>query len=209
MEKSSILLVNVQGSYGENESSGINNQESGSQLNSSTGTGSSSWSSHADSRSYNANRKKFCCPRCNRGYTRIYDMKTHYQFQCGKAPRYQCRYCAKTDKFSSNMYNHVRKMHRNEPLVIIDLFKQLSRTSYIDSEYYSTSIDVKFVCPQCKRNFRRMKGLKQHMTYECNRQPRFQCPYCCQRSKLLSNLYKHVRRIHVGNKVWGIDLHQQ
>ncbi|KAL0132405.1 hypothetical protein PUN28_000283 [Cardiocondyla obscurior] len=72
-------------------------------------------------------RKKFHCPRCNSGYTRLSDMKTHCQFQCGKEPRYQCPYCTKKAKFSSNMYVHVRRMHKDKALQIIDLYKQLSR----------------------------------------------------------------------------------
>lgn len=75
-------------------------------------------------------RKKFHCPRCNSGYTRLSDMKTHCQFQCGKEPRYQCPYCTKKAKFSSNMYVHVRRMHKDEKLQIIDLYKQLSRVRY-------------------------------------------------------------------------------
>nr|XP_033333345.1 histone-lysine N-methyltransferase MECOM-like [Megalopta genalis] len=74
-----------------------------------------------------APRKKFYCPRCNSGYTRLSDMKTHCHFQCGKEPRYQCPYCTKKAKFSSNMYVHVRRMHKDEKLQIIDLYKQLSR----------------------------------------------------------------------------------
>jgi len=75
-------------------------------------------------------RKKFHCPRCNSGYTRLSDMKTHCQFQCGKEPRYQCPYCTKKAKFSSNMYVHVRRMHKDKKLQIIDLYKQLSRVRY-------------------------------------------------------------------------------
>lgn len=75
-------------------------------------------------------RKKFYCPRCNSGYTRLSDMKTHCHFQCGKEPRYQCPYCTKKAKFSSNMYVHVRRMHKDEKLQIIDLYKQLSRVRY-------------------------------------------------------------------------------
>ncbi|XP_012270350.1 protein bric-a-brac 2 isoform X4 [Orussus abietinus] len=75
-------------------------------------------------------RKKFHCPKCNSGYTRLADMKTHCQFQCGKEPRYQCPYCTKKAKFSSNMYVHVRRMHKDQRLQIIDLHKQLSRMQY-------------------------------------------------------------------------------
>ncbi|XP_043284376.1 longitudinals lacking protein isoform X4 [Venturia canescens] len=70
--------------------------------------------------------QKFHCPRCNRGYKRISDMRTHCHFQCGKEPRYQCPYCMKKAKFSSNMYVHVRKVHKDEKLLIIDLNKPIS-----------------------------------------------------------------------------------
>jgi len=69
-------------------------------------------------------KKKFYCPRCNSGYTRLSDMKTHCQFQCGKEPRYECPYCTKKAKFSSNMYVHVRRMHNDKKLQIVDLYKQ-------------------------------------------------------------------------------------
>ncbi|XP_051166350.1 histone-lysine N-methyltransferase PRDM16-like [Leptopilina boulardi] len=127
------------------------------------------------------NFKNFPCPNCPSAFTRKNGLICHLRFECGQPPRFKCPYCDYRSKKSSNVQKHV---------------------------HYRTSAETTFVCPQCKRNFRRMKGLKQHMTYECNRLPRFQCPYCCQRSKLLSNLYKHIRRIHAGNKVWGIDLHQ-
>lgn len=124
--------MNVQASYGDDENSpGVSNPGGDHLPNSSPGQ---SWSAQAEATTYDAVKKKFCCPRCNRGYTRIYDMKTHYQFQCSKPPRYACYYCPQTNKFSSNMYNHVRKFHSNEQLMIIDLFKQLSRTSYTSNK---------------------------------------------------------------------------
>ena len=73
----------------------------------------------------NRHRKKFQCPKCRRGYSRFSDMKAHLEFQCGKAPRYQCPYCSKKDKFSSNLYKHVRKIHKDKKLVIIDMHKQV------------------------------------------------------------------------------------
>lgn len=72
--------------------------------------------------------KKFKCQQCYRGYSRLSDLKAHLDFQCGKEPRYACKYCLKKDKFSSNMYKHVRKLHKDKKLVIIDMYKQKFKT---------------------------------------------------------------------------------
>ncbi|KAG5316848.1 LOLA3 protein, partial [Acromyrmex insinuator] len=63
-----------------------------------------------------------------------------------------------------------------------------------------------YSCPNCTGVYLRQQGLREHQIYECGQSPRFQCPYCDHRSKLISNLYKHVRRKHSGEVVWSIDL---
>lgn len=65
---------------------------------------------------------------------------------------------------------------------------------------------MRYPCPNCGTCFRRKGGLNQHVAYECGKMPQFQCPYCSQRSKLRSNMYKHIRAQHKGNNVWVIDL---
>ena len=57
-------------------------------------------------------------------------MRKHYKFHCGKAPRWGCPYCPKTAKTSSNMYVHIRGVHKNQQIYVIDLYKKNSeRTS--------------------------------------------------------------------------------
>ncbi|KAL2738509.1 hypothetical protein V1477_011868 [Vespula maculifrons] len=51
---------------------------------------------------------KFHCPNCNNGYGRRDTMLGHYRYECGKAPRYKCPYCALCSKKTSNVYQHVR-----------------------------------------------------------------------------------------------------
>ncbi|XP_023246030.1 MDS1 and EVI1 complex locus protein EVI1-A-like [Copidosoma floridanum] len=47
----------------------------------------------------------------------------------------------------------------------------------------------------------------QHIKYDCNRQPRFSCPYCVKRSKWPFSLYKHIRKSHAGCKVLWEMIH--
>lgn len=51
-------------------------------------------------------------------------------------------------------------------------------------------------CSRCGRKYNHSSSLKRHMTLECGKEPRFQCPYCPHRSKLKSNLYQHIRYRH-------------
>ncbi|XP_023287681.1 longitudinals lacking protein, isoforms A/B/D/L isoform X13 [Orussus abietinus] len=69
-------------------------------------------------------RRRFVCPRCSRTYKNLRDMQKHYKLQCGQAPRFECPYCRRRAKVSSNMYAHVRGVHRDQKIYIIDLFKQ-------------------------------------------------------------------------------------
>ena len=53
-----------------------------------------------------------------------------------------------------------------------------------------------FICPQCGRNYKYQRNLKQHINHECGKEPQFGCPVCPVRMKHKSNLYKHTRMKH-------------
>ena len=63
-----------------------------------------------------------------------------------------------------------------------------------------------FQCPRCPKRFSARSSVVQHMRYDCNRLPRFACPYCDMRSKWPFSLYKHIRKVHAGAKVFCNDL---
>lgn len=70
--------------------------------------------------------RRYLCPKCGNSYKYLGDMKKHMRFQCGQEPKFECPYCRKRSKVSSNMYAHVRTMHSDQPIYIIDLSKQSS-----------------------------------------------------------------------------------
>nr|XP_023019700.1 longitudinals lacking protein, isoforms A/B/D/L isoform X5 [Leptinotarsa decemlineata] len=53
-----------------------------------------------------------------------------------------------------------------------------------------------FQCPQCNRNYIRKDSLQRHLTYECGKEPMFQCPFCPQKCKRRGHQLRHVRRQH-------------
>ncbi|XP_056648394.1 longitudinals lacking protein, isoforms A/B/D/L isoform X9 [Diorhabda carinulata] len=53
-----------------------------------------------------------------------------------------------------------------------------------------------FRCHQCSRNYIRKDSLQRHLTYECGKEPMFQCPFCPQKCKRRGHQLRHVRRQH-------------
>lgn len=74
-----------------------------------------------------------------------------------------------------------------------------------DIQYSKTRINTKFKCPKCPKIFSNKCSVVQHMRYDCNRKPRFACPYCEFRSKWPFAIYKHIRKIHQGFKISCYD----
>ncbi|OXU25900.1 hypothetical protein TSAR_011805 [Trichomalopsis sarcophagae] len=64
----------------------------------------------------------------------------------------------------------------------------------------------RYNCPNCDAVYNRSDNMRQHLTYACNKQPRFGCPYCSQRRKRTCEIYQHVRRLHSELAVACIDL---
>ncbi|XP_068990539.1 protein tramtrack, beta isoform isoform X19 [Neodiprion pinetum] len=71
---------------------------------------------------FNLNTGKYHCPTCFNGYGRRDTMLGHYRYECGQAPRFQCPYCSLKSKKASNIYQHIRCLHPNEPVTASRLF---------------------------------------------------------------------------------------
>ncbi|XP_068976223.1 protein jim lovell-like isoform X5 [Bombus flavifrons] len=123
-------------------------------------------------------RKKFYCPRCNSGYTRLSDMKTHCHFQCG-----------------------FRQFAASRMLLSAGQRGRLYRSFVPNS-------NQRYPCGNCTSVFGQKRSLLTHLRYECGQPPRFKCPYCDLISKKTSNVQKHIRRKHEGNAVYVQDIYR-
>lgn len=56
----------------------------------------------------------------------------------------------------------------------------------------------RLVCEVCLRSYKTQRDLRRHQTYECNKEPQFQCPYCPYKAKLKNTLKTHVIAKHCG-----------
>lgn len=80
---------------------------------------------------------------------------------------------------------------------------------YEETYYFipqATSARKNFCCQNCPSSFSHKKYLTYHLKYECNRGPRFCCPYCDHKAKFSSGSRSHIRTKHPGLEVYSIDL---
>lgn len=53
-----------------------------------------------------------------------------------------------------------------------------------------------FVCDACGKVYRYYRNLQSHIRQECGKEPRILCPFCPYRTKIKSNLKKHIQIKH-------------
>ena len=73
--------------------------------------------------------------------------------------------------------------------------------------YINTINSKKYPCGSCTSVFGHKNSLMTHLRYECGQPPRFKCPYCEFISKKTSNVQQHIRRKHLGFKVYVHDIY--
>lgn len=76
---------------------------------------------------------------------------------------------------------------------------------FADLSFVIGSLIKEYKCSTCNSTFQRKSSLIRHKRYTCEDKKRFACPYCQHRSKLASNVYKHVRHFHPESEVFAID----
>uniref|UniRef100_A0A8D9EW19 Longitudinals lacking protein, isoforms A/B/D/L n=2 Tax=Cacopsylla melanoneura TaxID=428564 RepID=A0A8D9EW19_9HEMI len=53
-----------------------------------------------------------------------------------------------------------------------------------------------FTCYKCNKKYNRISTLRNHLRYECGKEPKFKCMYCDYRSKRKGNVVSHIRTVH-------------
>lgn len=53
-----------------------------------------------------------------------------------------------------------------------------------------------FACTSCGKVYRYYRNLQSHIRQECGKEPHLLCPYCPYRTKIKSNLKKHIQIKH-------------
>ncbi|XP_068990530.1 longitudinals lacking protein, isoforms A/B/D/L isoform X1 [Neodiprion pinetum] len=169
---------------------------------------------------YTSITKRFYCPKCNQGYTKKNYLTRHFNFECGKSPRFQCPYCNSKTKRASNVYMHIRTKHPGQSVFCIDIWNDILGPTFpletpchlMRDKNVSAAValrhNILFPCPKCTSIFNRKNNLQKHLKFECGQSPRFSCPYCNYLSKKSSNIQAHIRRSHSGCTVYVVDIYR-
>lgn len=73
--------------------------------------------------------EQFVCGNLNCRSTFIYkrNLLTHQKYHCGKAPKFECRYCSYKSKFKTDVRRHIRAKHSNQEVIVVDIQKQCQK----------------------------------------------------------------------------------
>lgn len=92
--------------------------------------------------------------------------------------------------------------HQNQPKAIHKLEnspgKQLHHHLQFSGDLSAdngTSLDG-FACPECGRMYKLKSSLRNHLKWECGKDPQFQCPFCVYRAKQKMHIGRHMERMH-------------
>ncbi|KAF0763404.1 longitudinals lacking protein, isoforms A/B/D/L-like isoform X40 [Aphis craccivora] len=114
---------------------------------------------------------KFKCKKCGRMYQTKNSLKSHVEVICGKLPQFKCDLCnQKTFKQKGNYKLHL-------------LLLLCSR---------------KYVCPtpNCNRSYSNKSSVRQHLRFECQKEPQFYCIICSKQFFRKTSLKSHMGIIH-------------
>lgn len=69
-------------------------------------------------------------------------------------------------------------------------------TRGLPANFIVTHSPAMFVCDACGKVYRYYRNLQSHIRQECGKEPRILCPFCPYRTKIKSNLKKHIQIKH-------------
>lgn len=58
----------------------------------------------------------FICPKCTKTYRLKHSLTRHIRFECGKEPKYECRFCSRRFKHKYDLNVHFKSKHLNVPI---------------------------------------------------------------------------------------------
>lgn len=67
---------------------------------------------------------------------------------------------------------------------------------YPRKDYHTSFRNERYCCPKCLKSYSSKSAVTSHYKYDCDKPPRFQCPYCGKLSKKKFNVQDHIKRKH-------------
>lgn len=89
--------------------------------------------------------------------------------------------------------------------MFIKIFSLFVSVFFYDNMRQKGSASKMLTCNSCGKNYTYTSCLYRHIKYECEKNPRFKCPYCTYIAKRQSNVYAHIKNMHKNYEIWVID----
>ncbi|XP_051168309.1 zinc finger protein 91-like [Leptopilina boulardi] len=113
-------------------------------------------------------------------------------------------------KLTENMEEELNTSDKNEDVEMQSIEEEIKvKKENIEENttIESNSPMKKFICPnKCGKSYPKESSLKNHLFFTCQKPLRYACPYCQLCSKVTSNGYVHVKRMHPDRRVYLIDI---
>ncbi|KAG8259322.1 hypothetical protein J6590_014791 [Homalodisca vitripennis] len=127
------------------------------------------------------------CLNCGRKYSSLRSLVRHQRYECGKLPQFACPLCSYKAHQKVSLKKHIASRHTQQ-------WFGLQSSGAL--EILGQDDDIRHPCVTCGRSYKRKSHLNFHRRYECNKDPKFFCPFCPYRAKQKSAWKVHVLRHH-------------
>ena len=160
--------------------------------------------------------KDHVCEHCGKGFTFPLAMKCHirniHKVPMPELPEYKCQQCGFISSNSSNLRNHIKRVHEGK--------RKYTSCSKCEKTFQSKSAMLKhyeiihegikrFVCDFCAKSFGQTVELKLHRARfhketlqedAFKEVPKLNCQYCDEKFMYFFSLNKHINTAHPNSK---------
>lgn len=78
------------------------------------------------------------------------------------------------------------------------LRQSMSEYPIVKSESEEERMMPRVTCPTCGRAYKLKSSLRNHMKWECGKEPQFKCAHCSYRAYQKVHVTRHTLRVHNG-----------
>ena len=139
-----------------------------------------------------------CCPTCRKDFTRASNLNKHIATVHRQEKLFPCTQCEKQFSHKGNLNDHIAAVHEgSKPYKCSTCGKGFTQARHLNTHISNVHLKEKqFPCPHCGKRFgqkvvldRHVAGVHEGVRYACD-----QCDFSATRK---SNLWMHVKMIHL------------
>jgi len=143
--------------------------------------------------------KKPTCPFCNKKFNYAVGLTNHLRSHTKEKPCF-CLQCDKCFSTESDLYRHVRAIHKNEKKYkCTECSKEFNDKCQLNKHILVHSNGRSYNCKQCQKCFKSRSILREHEKTHLDNRPTFPCTICNNTYKYKTGLRRHTKE-HSNNK---------